>query len=275
VDWWEQPQSDLYPSLKDSKDIVLQVDNPEGHISYMRMNHLQPPFDDVRIRRAVLAAARQEDYMRAMLGDDTALWRTCRSQFPCSSPYAVEDNGQYMPGDLAAGQTLLRTAGYHGQKAVVLNPTDNQMINALGEVTADLMRRLGMDTELVASDWATVVQRRANRGPVEKGGWSALHSHGPASLYANPAVNPLLRGIGVNGWPGWWTNPDGEVLVQAWLDAPSAEARLAAGQALGRLAMADVAIVPLGQWQGRTAYRRSITGVKPGGAPYPWGVRPA
>jgi peptide/nickel transport system substrate-binding protein len=39
--------------------------------------------------------------------------------------------------------------------------------------------------------------------------------------------------------------------------------------------MADVAIVPLGQWQGRTAYRRSITGVKPGGAPYPWGVRPA
>ena len=63
--------------------------------------------------------------------------------------------------------------------------------------------------------------------------------------------------------------------MQTWLDASDADARVLAGRDLGRLAMDEVAIVPLGQWFGHTAYRRSITGVLPGGAPYPWNVRPA
>jgi peptide/nickel transport system substrate-binding protein len=275
VDWWEQPQPDLYPVLQADRGITLQIDNPDGHISFMRMNHLQPPFNDVRVRRAVLMAVNQEDYMRAVLGDDASLWRVCRSQFPCSSPYGAEDDGQYMRGDIAAGRKLLAASGYAGQTAVVLNPTDNIYLAPLGEITADTMRRIGMTVELATTDWASVVQRRANRGPVEQGGWSALHSSGPSTLYANPAVNPLLRGIGIHGWPGWWTNPQAEALVQDWVDAPDAAARQAAGRALNALAMADVAIVPLGQWQGRTAYRRTITGVTPGVAPFPWNVRPA
>jgi len=41
------------------------------------MNHLYPPFNDVRARRAILMAMSQEDYMRAVVGDDTGLWRRC------------------------------------------------------------------------------------------------------------------------------------------------------------------------------------------------------
>ena len=125
VDWWELPLPDLYPALKASRDIALQVDNPDGRVSFMRMNHLQPPFDDVRVRRAVLAAVDQADYMQAVMGDDAALWRSCRSEFPCSSPYAVEADSQLMPGDPAAARGLLKEAGYGGQAVVVLNPTDN------------------------------------------------------------------------------------------------------------------------------------------------------
>ena len=36
------------------------------------MNHLYPPFNDVRARRAILMAMSQEDYMRAVVGDDTS-----------------------------------------------------------------------------------------------------------------------------------------------------------------------------------------------------------
>lgn len=275
VDWWELPLPDLYPALKASRDIALQVDNPDGRVSFMRMNHLQPPFNDVRLRRAVLAAVDQADYMQAVMGDDAALWRRCRSEFPCSSPYAVEADSRQMPGDQAAACALLKEAGYGGQTAVVLNPTDNPLINPLGEVTADLLRRIGMKADLATSDWGTVVQRRSSREPVEKGGWSILHSYGSATGYTNPAVNPLLRGAGLEGWFGWWNSPRSEALMQTWLDASDADARVLAGRDLGRLAMDEVAIVPLGQWFGHTAYRRSITGVLPGGAPYPWNVRPA
>ena len=39
--------------------------------------------------------------------------------------------------------------------------------------------------------------------------------------------------------------------------------------------MTDVATVPVGQWYGKTAFRRGITGVLQGVSPYPWNVRPA
>ena len=35
----------------------------------MRMNNLQPPFDDVRIRRAVRLSVAQDEYMRAARGE--------------------------------------------------------------------------------------------------------------------------------------------------------------------------------------------------------------
>lgn len=275
VDWWEVPLPDLQARLKADRNIALQIDNPAGRISFMRMNHLQPPFDDLRIRRAVLAAVRQQDYLQASLGDDASLWQDCRSQFPCGTPYEVRDEGLLMPGSDAAAKALLKEAGYAKQRTVVLNPSDNPVLNPIGEVTADLLRRIGMNVELVTTDWGTVVQRRTSREPVERGGWSVLHSYGTANGYANPAVNALLRGSGADGWFGWWRNDAAEALVQRWLDAPEAAQRQALGQQIGRLAMEDVAIVPLGQWFGRTAFRRSITGVLPGGSPYPWNVRPA
>jgi peptide/nickel transport system substrate-binding protein len=88
-------------------------------------------------------------------------------------------------------------------------------------------------------------------------------------------VNPLLRGAGLEGWFGWWTSPQSEALMQTWLDAADADAWVLAGRDLGGRAMDVVAIVPLGQWFGRTAYRRSITRVLPGGASCFWNVRPA
>ena len=44
---------------------------------------------------------------------------------------------------------------------------------------------------------------------------------------------------------------------------------------LARLAMDELPYVTLGQWYGKTAYRKSITGVMQGLAPYPWNVKPA
>jgi hypothetical protein len=74
-------------------------------------------------------------------------------------------------------------------------------------VTADVLRKIGMNVDLQESDWGTVVQRRASREPVEKGGWSIFHTTGSAEAYSSPAVNYLVRGPGEKGWFGWWNNP--------------------------------------------------------------------
>jgi peptide/nickel transport system substrate-binding protein len=275
IDWWEQPLADLLPTLAKDRNITLQRDNPQGRESLMRMNCLQPPFNDVRIRRAVLLAVNQEDYMRATFGDDQSLWSVCRSQFPCGTVYETQDDGVWMKADVNAGREALKAAGYSGQKAVVINPTDFPAIHPLGLVTADLLKQIGMNVDLQETDWGTVVQRRASREPVEKGGWSIFHTFGPATAYANPAISALVRGQGAAGWFGWWENAKSEQLVQDWLDAPDPARQKQLAQELARLAMSEVATIPVGQWYGKTAFRNSITGVLPGAAPYPWNVRPA
>ena len=88
VDWYEQAQADLVPLLRRNADIVIAPSNPQGYIGGLRFNHLHPPFNDVRLRRAVLAAVNQEDYMRAIMGEDHSAWRICRSHTRAVRPMA-------------------------------------------------------------------------------------------------------------------------------------------------------------------------------------------
>ncbi|HEX3990376.1 MAG TPA: ABC transporter substrate-binding protein, partial [Acetobacteraceae bacterium] len=60
-----------------------------------------------------------------------------------------------------------------------------------------------------------------------------------------------------------------------WLGAPDPAGQDKAARALSHVAMTDVGATPVGQWYGKTAFRRSITGVLQGVSPYPWSVRPA
>jgi peptide/nickel transport system substrate-binding protein len=272
IDWWEAPLPDLLPALAKDPDITVAIDGPQGRYSLIRFNTLQPPFNDVRLRRAVRLGVRQDDYMRATFGDDRSLWRTCHSMFPCGTPYET-DQPDAMPGNYEAARKALKEAGYAGQRVVVINPTDFPAIHPLGLVTADLLKQIGMNVDLQETDWGTLIQRRASREPVDKGGWSIFCTFGPSSAYSTPAVSSILRGLGAAGWYGWWENAKAEQLVQDWLDAGDTAGQKAVATELARLAMDEQPYVGLGQWFSKTAYRKSIIGVLEGLAPYPWNVR--
>lgn len=274
VDWWENPLNDLLPSLSKNPAISMQIADPTGKIGLMRLNHLQAPFNDVRLRRAVLMAVNQEDYMRAAIGDDPAMWSVSRSLWPKGTPYFKDEGGKLMKNSLDAARAALKEAGYANERVVIINPGDYPLIGALGEVTAAMLKQIGMNIDLQTMDWGTVVQRRANRESVEKGGWSIFHTTGPSGGYSNPALSPLVRGQGTAGWFGWWSSPRAEELAQDWLDAtePAAAAKIAAD--IGDLALGEVATVPLGQFYVKTAFRKRMSAPLQGPAIYPWHIRP-
>jgi hypothetical protein len=78
---------------------------------------------------------------------------------------------------------------------------------------------------LQSTDWGSVVQRRATREPVEKGGWSVFHTWFTSGFTLNPVVSAPFRGLGAAGWFGWYENPKIEQLTQEWLDAKDEDAR--------------------------------------------------
>ncbi len=273
VDWYEQVQADLVPLLRRNPDIAIGSANPTGFNGVLRFNHLNPPFNDVRIRRAVLMAVNQTDYMQAVTGNDPTAFRTCKAMFPCGTPYGRELGGAAMPGNIEAAKAALRDAGYGGQKVVIINPTDFVSIGPLGDVTYDTLKKIGMNVEMVATDWGSVVQRRASKEPVEKGGWSIFHTWWPSGSISLPVISAILRGQGATGWFGWFSDDKIESLTAQWLAAPDDASRNRLADAIQVEAFSAVPTVPLGQFQIRTAYRKNLTGLIEASGAFPWNIR--
>jgi len=274
VDWWEQVQADLVPLLKRNKNLEIGLANPTGYLGVMRFNHLNPPFNDVRIRRAVLAAVNQDDYMRSVTGNDTSAFRTCKALFPCGTPFGNEIGAPEMKGDAETGKRMLKEAGYAGQKVVVINPTDFPSIGPFGDVTFDLLKnKLGMNAELQDMDWGTVVQRRASKNAIDQGGWSIFHTWWPSDSILNPVVSAILRGQGDKGWFGWFTDPKIEDLTNQFLTAPDNAARLKITDAIQQESFVEVPTIPLGLFYIRSAHRSSLKDLLVSQAPFFWNVR--
>jgi peptide/nickel transport system substrate-binding protein len=196
VDWYEVVEPDLVPLLRRNADIRLAPQNPTGYNGALRFNHLHPPFDNVRVRRAVTMGVRQTDYMQVATGGDMNAYRTCRSMFPCGSYYGSDFATDAMQGDINKARAMLAASGYNGEKAVIINPTDLPSVGQMGNVTYDLLRRMRMNVEMAASDWGTVVKRRMSRQPVEEGGWSIFHTYGPSNTRWTPIEHSMIRGLG-------------------------------------------------------------------------------
>jgi peptide/nickel transport system substrate-binding protein len=273
VDWWERPTADLHPLLKKSPDIIREVTDTTGRMAILRFNTLHPPFDKATVRQAVRLAVKQDDYMLATQGEDTTAWKTCRSLWGRGSTYYQGEQEDLMPQSLDKAKAALATSGYAGEKIVVINPADFPDIGPLGIVTVDLLKKIGMNVDLVEMDWGSVVKRRSSKDAPWNGGWSVFHTTGPVVGWGNPALNYLARGQGDSGWFGWWKDEKAEALTQEWLYAADEAGQMKAAAEMGRRGLEEAPTVPLGQFTITTAFRNGLTGMLPGSAPYPWGLK--
>jgi peptide/nickel transport system substrate-binding protein len=275
VDWWEQVLSDMVPVLKSDRNIRVSNGDPNGYVGLLRFNSLQPPFNNPKLRQAVLSAVRQSDYMEAITGNDRTAYQHCHSFLPCGTPYAQTPKTDRLSDDpdLARARELVKASGYAGEKVVIINPTDFPSIQPMGQITAALCRSLGLNVELVETDWGSVLQRRGSREATDKGGWSIFHTWWQAIGITTPATNAYMRGQGSTGWFGWYQNDRIESLTKEWISAVSDADRLRISNDIQDLVAIDAPSVPLGLFQIRSAYRSDITGIVEGVAPFPWNVR--
>jgi peptide/nickel transport system substrate-binding protein len=137
------------------------------------MNHLYPPFNDVRARRAILMALSQEDYMRAYVGDDDSLWKPMPGSFPPGTPLYTDDGGDIVKGPrkLDAANRLLAESGYAGEPVTLMAAQDIAHHKAWGDVTVDLLKRLEIKVDFAAVDQGTLMARRAQKSQALQGGW--------------------------------------------------------------------------------------------------------
>jgi peptide/nickel transport system substrate-binding protein len=272
-DWWENPPPDLWPVLAADPGVVLAPLDPLGNTGCLRFNHLYPPFDNVKMRQAVLMVTSQADIMTAYVGDPKN-WQVCPSFFTCGTPMASNAGSEVLTGkrNFDAAKKLVAEAGYKGETIILLDAVDQPFIHAEALVTTEALKKLGLNVEYVVSDWGTVVTRRASKKPPAEGGWNMFETGWVGSDTLDPSVNVMLRTNGDKAWFGWPKDDKLEELRTQWLKATDSEARQEIADKIQERAFEVVPYVPTGQFVTKTAYRKSIKGVISAPAIFMWNV---
>jgi peptide/nickel transport system substrate-binding protein len=262
ADWYEQPPVDLLPVFAKNPDVVVATVDPLGNMGVLRFNQTLPPFDNPKMREAVLSLVNQKDYMQAVAGDPKN-WKTCVALFICGTPLATEAGADALKKapDLARAKALIAEAGYKGEKIVILDATDQPIVHAQALVTNELLIKAGLNVQVDANDWGTLITRRASKEPIDKGGWSIFHTWTSAPDMLSPALNGPLRTNGAKAWFGWPDDPKLEALIDDWFKAKDLPGQQELAAAIQTEAYKEVPYVPTGLFQIPTAYRKNLDGI--------------
>ena len=274
MDWWELPTADLLPVLKRTGRIQVEIKDRNGTLGFMKMNNLQPPFDNAAIRRALLGAVVQSDYMTAIAGEDRSMWRDGVGIFTPGTDMASDAGMEVLngPRDIAK-----RARGDQGGRLQQREDRAARAVrSALPQGDGRCRRRHAEATPASTSmcrslDWGTAIVRRENKQPVDKGGWSALFTTANGLDMQTPLLH-FLRTTGEKAWFGWTNSPRIEELRAAWVDAPDLAAQKQIAADIQRQCWIDVPHLPVGIWYQPMAWQNTIDGI-PDGFPLFWGVR--
>jgi peptide/nickel transport system substrate-binding protein len=274
VDWWENPSLDLLPQLHTYKDVIVKVTDRTGEMGCLRFNQLHPPFNNAAIRRIVVAAMDQKEVMESVAGAEPSLSKTDIGLFVPGTPMASSVGAEITrgPKDYAKLKQDLAAAGYGGEKIVVLAASNYSNIWAEAQVATDTLTKIGFNVDFQALDWGTVVQRRASKEPVDKGGWNIFYTYLGGFGNISPAPNIAIRGNGTSAWFGWPTNSKLEELYSAWFEAPDPAAQQKICEAMQIAFWQDPTYAPLGMYDQPTAFKTYIKDV-PDGWPQFYGVK--
>jgi len=278
IDFMEVPPFDILPVLAADKNIKVDVLSKSGFQTGGRLNFIQPPFDNPKIRRAAFLAMNQKDVLDALVGN-SEYYKICGALFICGTPLATDAGSETLvKGDgMAEAKKLLAESGYDGTPIVILAPGDVSVLKAQPVVAAQLLREAGFKVDLQATDWQSVVSRRASQKPPKEGGWNLFFTNFNSSDSSNPIASTAINGRGKNGgWFGWSDDPKIEQLKDAFARSTSLDEQKKIAAEIQKEVYDQVILIPVGQFLQPSAWRTSITGVLGGPAtPVFWNMEKA
>ena len=230
----------------------------------IRLNHLHPPFNNVKARQAMYYLINQENFLRAIVGDPK-YYRICHGLITCGSPLG-NDGGSHWFKEYNPKKALqlLKEAGYNGEPITVLAATDHATITPATQVLIQAMREAGINVDAQSMDWGSVVSRRAKKEPPAQGGWNIFVTTTGGVGSANPVLHTWLGAACDKGLFGWPCDAEVEKLRSDYAFALKDEEKAKIARDLQTRAMEQVVYIPFGQWDQMLAYRADrLEGIVP------------
>lgn len=274
VDYLEYAPTDFIARIQRNRNLVLaSARGPAEITAAISMNHLQPPFNNALMRRAVQMVMDRPEIIAAEGVPESFTRTDCVTIYGCGTFYASDDGSEIIRDtSLERARALLQQAGYKGERIVYMQPADSALINPIGLVMLDRLRRAGFNLDIQTSDWSSHAQRWIRNAPIDQGGWNLL----PIIFTGFDVANPLSNfGVGFNCTniqPWSYCNPDlTKALERFEAEQDPAKRRRIAGE-MQRISF-DQALLPIGgQFASPAVWRAELKGVIDFGFPIMWNM---
>ena len=198
------PPNDL-PRLRSNPSV--KIDQVLGRNIYFALNQTKPPFNDVRVRKAVNYAVDKQAII------DRILFGAAKPSYSLVEAVQGTINAGFYAYDPDRAKSLIREAGAAGAKVVLLSPTTRYLLDAeVSQAVAGYLRQVGLDVEIRAiGDWPSFIDTvRRGEFHMHMLGWGGstgdpdnafriqLHSNNAGKLwnagsYRNPKVDHLIE----------------------------------------------------------------------------------
>ncbi len=273
IDVIEQPAHDLLPLMEKDPNIQLIDLNPFGNQYTFRYNSLHPPFDNPKMRQALMYAFSQEDFLFGAIGDEN-YFKLCKAMFICGTPLATDVGMEdKLEGNLKRARELVEESGYDGRPIILMHPTDLASLAPMPPIAKAAMEKIGLNVDMQAMDWQTLVGRRNKRDKPEEGGWHAFITSWNSVDNASPLTTPFLNAACDKALFGWPCDEQIQALRDEFAREPDPAKQLDIVKKLQRRVAESPTHIHLGQW-----YRPSAMGTNISGAPVSpvaafWGYR--
>ena len=165
----------MLPLIEDAGQAYTARHSPSGLQYTFRFNALHPPFDNPKVRQALLYAFNQEDFLEATIGNPD-YYSTCKAMFVCGLPFETDAHMDgLLESNFTKAKALLAEANYDGTPIVLLQSTNVPVLTNLAPVAKELMEAIGMNVDMQSMDWSTSgcpsgEERRPVRGRLERDG---------------------------------------------------------------------------------------------------------
>jgi len=129
------------------------------------------------------------------------------------------------------------------------------------DLAADNLRKIGLNVEVVESDWGTYMARRNNKADPDQGGWNIFIT----SISGSGVYSPLSNSIadttcGARNFAGWACDEQAAKLRDDYIHEPDPEKQRAILEQLSRRLWEVMPTVILGQRAQLYAWRDNIQG---------------
>jgi peptide/nickel transport system substrate-binding protein len=274
LDYIETPPHDLLPVVKADSNVKIVDIAPLGYQYTFRYNTLHKPFDNARVRQAVMWAFNQEDFLKAVIGDKT-YYKVCPSLFPCGTPFESRkgmEGGLLVESNVSKARALLKEAGYDGTPVVLMHSTDLVVLTNLAPVAKSLMEKVGFKIDMQSMDWQTLVARRAKKDPPSAGGWNAFLTAWVAADILNPIATGFLNAACDKAMFGWPCDQEMEKLRDDFARETNPARQKAIAEAVQVRLTQYPTHIPLGQYYSPAAMRKNVDGALAAAAPVFWNI---